>query len=330
MYLQKAREKHRKINIILAILAFCCILYGTFLTRSGVLADFSVHSFVDLGITGWLVAIIVVFLVGGLGAPRLPLEGDPGRQRDRPGDRKGEGGAVPVALRPLHPLGDALLRLGPRHPPRHVGPDHHAHRRQGRPRWRRASTTSRTRPSRSSWRSSSPSCRSSPGAARRGRRSGRRWRWRPSSASSASSSSSSSACGSRSTSSSSVRPSSASRPRPRSSSSSCRRKAIRSAGRLLRPRRHVAIMLVGILISGAYEMKTQVTLRRDQPLVIENHGRPVTLHVHRPLLRQRGRRREDRRPSSTGRSSPTGAPSRRWRSPSPRARRSGRPTRSST
>ncbi len=67
MYLQKAREKHRKINVILAILAFCCILYGTFLTRSGVLADFSVHSFVDLGITGWLVAIILVFLFGGLG-----------------------------------------------------------------------------------------------------------------------------------------------------------------------------------------------------------------------------------------------------------------------
>ena len=67
MFLQKMRAKHRKINIILAILAFCCILYGTFLTRSGVLADFSVHSFIDLGITGWLVGIIVVFLVGGLG-----------------------------------------------------------------------------------------------------------------------------------------------------------------------------------------------------------------------------------------------------------------------
>ncbi|MBL8114701.1 MAG: cytochrome c biogenesis protein CcsA [Acidobacteria bacterium] len=67
MFLQKARAKHRKINIILALLAFCCILYGTFLTRSGVLADFSVHSFVDLGITGWLVGIIVFFLVGGLG-----------------------------------------------------------------------------------------------------------------------------------------------------------------------------------------------------------------------------------------------------------------------
>jgi cytochrome c-type biogenesis protein CcmF len=67
MFLQRAREKHRKINLILAILAYCCILYGTFLTRSGVLADFSVHSFIDLGITGWLVAIILSALVGGLG-----------------------------------------------------------------------------------------------------------------------------------------------------------------------------------------------------------------------------------------------------------------------
>ena len=67
MYLQKAREKHRKINIVLAILAFCCILYGTFLTRSGVLADFSVHSFIDLGITSWLVGIIVLVMGGGFG-----------------------------------------------------------------------------------------------------------------------------------------------------------------------------------------------------------------------------------------------------------------------
>ena len=33
-----------------------------FLTRSGILADFSVHSFVDLGITGWLVFYIFAIL----------------------------------------------------------------------------------------------------------------------------------------------------------------------------------------------------------------------------------------------------------------------------
>jgi cytochrome c-type biogenesis protein CcmF len=65
MFLQRSRHRHRKVNLFLAILAYVCILYGTFLTRSGVLADFSVHSFVDLGITGWLVADLVGFLLLG-------------------------------------------------------------------------------------------------------------------------------------------------------------------------------------------------------------------------------------------------------------------------
>ncbi|MEO8431327.1 MAG: cytochrome c biogenesis protein CcsA [Acidobacteriota bacterium] len=63
LYLQRARKRHRKVNLILASLAFVSILYGTFLTRSGILADFSVHSFVDLGITAWLVAILVGFIL---------------------------------------------------------------------------------------------------------------------------------------------------------------------------------------------------------------------------------------------------------------------------
>lgn len=62
MFLQRARKRHRKVNLILACTAYATILYGTFLTRSGVLADFSVHSFIDLGITGWLVAILGTFL----------------------------------------------------------------------------------------------------------------------------------------------------------------------------------------------------------------------------------------------------------------------------
>jgi cytochrome c-type biogenesis protein CcmF len=62
MFLQRARKRHRKVNLILASGAFITILYGTFLTRSGILADFSVHSFIDLGITGWLVGILLGFL----------------------------------------------------------------------------------------------------------------------------------------------------------------------------------------------------------------------------------------------------------------------------
>jgi cytochrome c-type biogenesis protein CcmF len=51
----------------LAIAAFLLVVYATFLTRSGVLADFSVHSFVDLGITGMLVFNMGFFLVMGIG-----------------------------------------------------------------------------------------------------------------------------------------------------------------------------------------------------------------------------------------------------------------------
>lgn len=67
MLLQRARGRFRKLNFALAILAYVLVVYATFLTRSGVLADFSVHSFVDLGITGWLVANLTIFLVLGFG-----------------------------------------------------------------------------------------------------------------------------------------------------------------------------------------------------------------------------------------------------------------------
>jgi cytochrome c-type biogenesis protein CcmF len=47
----------------LAALGFLLVIYGTFLTRSGVLADFSVHSFTDLGMNAYLVAFLSGFLV---------------------------------------------------------------------------------------------------------------------------------------------------------------------------------------------------------------------------------------------------------------------------
>lgn len=67
LLLQKARGRFRRLNFALAVLTFVLVVYATFLTRSGVLADFSVHSFVDLGITSWLVGNLVVFLLLGLG-----------------------------------------------------------------------------------------------------------------------------------------------------------------------------------------------------------------------------------------------------------------------
>ncbi|MBI5836125.1 MAG: heme lyase CcmF/NrfE family subunit [Candidatus Eisenbacteria bacterium] len=65
--LQRSNGSLKRTNLLLAIFSFLMVVWGTFLTRSGVLADFSVHSFLDLGITGHLVAFIVVFAVLGLG-----------------------------------------------------------------------------------------------------------------------------------------------------------------------------------------------------------------------------------------------------------------------
>lgn len=48
------------------ILGFVAVLYSTFLTRSGVLGDTSVHAFTDLGMTGQLLIYLFVFLVPSL------------------------------------------------------------------------------------------------------------------------------------------------------------------------------------------------------------------------------------------------------------------------
>ncbi|MBK8595863.1 MAG: cytochrome c biogenesis protein CcsA [Holophagales bacterium] len=274
MHLQKAREKHRKINVILAIFAFCTILYGTFLTRSGVLADFSVHSFVDLGITGWLVAIILTFLFGGLALlayrwREIPVVNDidpaTGKEKEEPFLSRSVLFILSVTLFSASGL---VILLGTSAP---------IISRL----WGKASqvTTSFYDVTHTplaivmaflialvpfvSWKGETWAAIGKKlamagifallgvvlflflgvrkatdllflGAAVFGM----------------------------------------------ASSAEIivlfvRRKAIRSAGGYFA---HVgtAIMLVGILVSGAYEMKTQVTLERDKPLVIENHGRPVT------------------------------------------------------
>ncbi len=50
-----------------SILPFIAILFGSFLTRSGVLGDFSVHSFLDLGINSYLIASLAAFGTLGFG-----------------------------------------------------------------------------------------------------------------------------------------------------------------------------------------------------------------------------------------------------------------------
>lgn len=54
-------------NFILAILSFVTVLYSTFLTRSGVLGDASVHSFVDPGRFAFTLLVLFMFVFIDLG-----------------------------------------------------------------------------------------------------------------------------------------------------------------------------------------------------------------------------------------------------------------------
>ena len=66
LHMERAKGRYRRANYVFAFLTYISVLYGTFLTRSGVLADFSVHSFVDLGISGWLTLLLGGFFLLGL------------------------------------------------------------------------------------------------------------------------------------------------------------------------------------------------------------------------------------------------------------------------
>ncbi len=63
MITYKNSETALKASFILVISVFILILYSTFLTRSGVLGDASVHSFTDLGLSGQLMLYLLFFLV---------------------------------------------------------------------------------------------------------------------------------------------------------------------------------------------------------------------------------------------------------------------------
>lgn len=61
--------RYAKTNLFLCVLTYVLVLYSTFLTRSGVLGDASVHSFVDPGMFVYLFLVLFIgtFLVLGVG-----------------------------------------------------------------------------------------------------------------------------------------------------------------------------------------------------------------------------------------------------------------------
>ncbi len=63
MITYKNSETALKISMILVVSVFILILYSTFLTRSGVLGEASVHSFTDLGLSGQLLLYLFFFLI---------------------------------------------------------------------------------------------------------------------------------------------------------------------------------------------------------------------------------------------------------------------------
>ena len=67
MMLQRSQGALRKTNLFLALALYVTVFYATFLTRSGVYANFSVHSFVAEGIFTGLVTFLVALFVGSLG-----------------------------------------------------------------------------------------------------------------------------------------------------------------------------------------------------------------------------------------------------------------------
>jgi cytochrome c-type biogenesis protein CcmF len=67
LLVQRVTGSLRKSNFFLAVTSYVLVLYASFLTRSGVLADFSVHSFANLGLSGFLLSFIGVAAVAGYG-----------------------------------------------------------------------------------------------------------------------------------------------------------------------------------------------------------------------------------------------------------------------
>jgi cytochrome c-type biogenesis protein CcmF len=67
LLIQRVTGSLRRTNFFLAVTSYVLVLYASFLTRSGVLADFSVHSFANLGLSGFLLSFLGVVAVSGYG-----------------------------------------------------------------------------------------------------------------------------------------------------------------------------------------------------------------------------------------------------------------------
>ena len=65
MIVQKRKKALLRSNLVLSMVYFVLVLYSTFLTRSGVLSDFSVHSFSGGGVAWFIIFLILFSLTAG-------------------------------------------------------------------------------------------------------------------------------------------------------------------------------------------------------------------------------------------------------------------------
>ncbi len=66
MLINKSKGQSLFTTYLMAIVTFVLVLYSTFLTRSGILGESSVHAFTDLGMTGQLLIYLLFFLFLGI------------------------------------------------------------------------------------------------------------------------------------------------------------------------------------------------------------------------------------------------------------------------
>jgi cytochrome c-type biogenesis protein CcmF len=66
MLLQRTHGGLRRTNFVLAVLTYVAVFYASFLTRSGVLSNFSVHSFVEEGLKNVMIGTLVGLIALGV------------------------------------------------------------------------------------------------------------------------------------------------------------------------------------------------------------------------------------------------------------------------
>lgn len=82
--IQKRHGSLARLNLFLALFYFVLVFYSTWLTRSGVLSNFSVHSFAASDVASYLILFLIIYACGSLGLYAARVRGITGPGLDTP------------------------------------------------------------------------------------------------------------------------------------------------------------------------------------------------------------------------------------------------------